>query len=70
MVCKNKSTCFWKTNHEVISLEKADNRRINPKERLETKSNENINIPKISDAPVPEIQGNVEAVDKQKNPKE
>lgn len=48
-------------------MEKADNRRINPKERLETKSNETINIPKINDAPVPQIQGNMEASE-QKNP--
>ena len=44
---KNNLICFWNTKYEVISLEKADNRRINPKERLETKSNETINIPKI-----------------------
>ena len=51
----------------MISLEKADNRRINPKDKIETKSNEKTNIPKINDAPVPEIQGEMETSDKQRN---
>jgi len=65
---KNNLICFCNTKYEVISLEKTDNRRINPKERVETKSNENINIPKINDAPVPQIQGNMQPSDNQKNP--
>ena len=47
-------------------MEREENRRISPKEKIETKSNENINIPKINDAPVPEIQGNAESSNNQK----